>query len=162
MKLNKREMALILAGLRLLQQQLTSGDGARSLPPGIEDILTDSDMENCPPERIDRLCEKINLDDEKAETGDMPFETPIRIEDERFLVAADNELIIEAWAHGPGELDAIVKAVNSHQPAVDALAKCYNALGDWVDIQSKGDERESDQEALREAAQVLRAAGRLE
>jgi hypothetical protein len=59
MKLNKRETALVLAGLRLLQESMAHKE---ILPSGIHDILVDADMEHCPLERIDRLCEKINVE----------------------------------------------------------------------------------------------------
>lgn len=110
MQLNKRETALILAGLRLLQDHWQN---AKSLPNGLEEILDSANVREVPLARIDRLCEKINTNEDG-------------------------------------------------NPAIDALAKCFDALGNWVEIQSEGDERASDQEALTAAAEVLRAAGRLE
>lgn len=54
----------------------------------------------------------------------LPFKLPVRIEDERFLVAADHELIMEAHGAAPDELEAIVTAVNGFHEAVELL--------DWV------------------------------
>lgn len=58
MKLNKRETALVLAGLRMLLEDLVEYGAARA---SVRPILKNADMEHCPPERIDRLCEKINF-----------------------------------------------------------------------------------------------------
>lgn len=113
MSLNGRETALVLAGLRLLQRYFATES---ELPPAIRDILVETDMENAPLTRIDRLCEKINIAGEDPDT-------------ERLL---------------------------------DALAKTYNCLNNWVEIQDKEDAREEDAEALKEAATLLRAAGRIE
>jgi hypothetical protein len=56
MELHNSEIALVLAGLRLLQEEVTNGGP----PKSVMGILEDAGMENCQPEDIDRLCEKIN------------------------------------------------------------------------------------------------------
>jgi hypothetical protein len=154
--LNSKEQALVLAGLRMLQGHLNSGDFING---SIRDILEAGDADNTTPAEIDRLCEQINVT-ESDRTAGFPFATPISIQDERFLVAADCELIIEAAAYDPGELEAIVKAVNGHCPLLTALEDCRDRLNDWADIQSKGDEREEDAETIEVADVLLREFGR--
>lgn len=45
---------------------------------------------------------------------------------------------------------------------LDALAKVYNCLLNWVEIAEDHDKRQEDDEALKEAAVILRANGRME
>lgn len=63
--LSKREIALLLAGLRLLERcnaerPPTWGLGA-AVAPGIGEILAEGGVERLKTDEIDKLCEAINL-----------------------------------------------------------------------------------------------------
>lgn len=59
MKLNTKQIAMVLAGLRLLQQEMESG--TRYLPEGIVAILDDAGVDEGAIAEIDDLCEMINV-----------------------------------------------------------------------------------------------------
>lgn len=63
----------------------------------------------------------------------LPFKTPIRIEDGRFLVTHDCETIIEACEYTDAELEAIVTAVNAYSKQEQALRDIELALRDHPD-----------------------------
>lgn len=55
---NKRELAAILAGLRMLERALNAGDG---LPAGVPEIYTDGQtLEGLTEDEIDALCDRLN------------------------------------------------------------------------------------------------------
>lgn len=60
MKLNKKELNAVLAGLRLLQRSTV-------LPSGVEDVLCDGDEQPLDDNDIDELCERLNVVDEDPE-----------------------------------------------------------------------------------------------
>ncbi|MFK3740919.1 hypothetical protein [Massilia sp. TN1-12] len=62
MNLNAKETALILAGLRTLQEQMVNG-GTRDLSAGVLETLDDADIAEGGIDDIDSLCVKVNTDD---------------------------------------------------------------------------------------------------
>lgn len=59
---NSKEKALILAGLRTLQENMVSG-GTKYLSQGVMDILDEVDIGEGAIDSIDSLCENVNMDD---------------------------------------------------------------------------------------------------
>ena len=59
--LDKIELALVLAGLRMLQQEMIDG-GTKYLTPAVQQILDDGEVAEGAIDRIDELCESLNLD----------------------------------------------------------------------------------------------------
>ncbi|MEJ7807550.1 MAG: hypothetical protein WKG03_16695 [Telluria sp.] len=59
MRLNTKQTAMILAGLRLLQLEMESG--TRYMPEGIVAILDDADVGEGAISEIDELCEIVNV-----------------------------------------------------------------------------------------------------
>lgn len=62
-----------------------------------------------------------------------PFLLPVRIEDEEFLVAANNELILKNWDATPEELEAIVTAINGYNEAASLLEDLRYNLSQYDD-----------------------------
>jgi len=58
-----------------------------------------------------------------------PFKIPIRVEDEKFLVAADGELIMEFYSSTPKEIQHIVKCVNVHAELVNS----QTSMVEWIE-----------------------------
>ena len=67
-----------------------------------------------------------------------PFNLPVRIEDDQYIVAADCELIMTNYDATPAELEAIVMSINNLPNAVKLLGQALpiidahrrNSLGD--------------------------------
>ena len=62
MKFDAKETALILAGLRTLQESMVDG-GTKYLSSGVLEILNDADIGDGAIDSIDSLCKKVNTDD---------------------------------------------------------------------------------------------------
>jgi hypothetical protein len=59
---NSQEKALILAGLRTLQENMVNG-GTKYLSQGVLEILDEADLCEGVIDSIDSLCENVNMDD---------------------------------------------------------------------------------------------------
>lgn len=57
-----------------------------------------------------------------------PFKLPARLEDARFLVAHDCELVADLYDAFPAERDYILKAVNHYPILLDALKAARDLL----------------------------------
>lgn len=69
----------------------------------------------------------------------LPFKTPVRIEDNDYIVAADNELIMQVDAVTREELTSIVAAINAApklatllKEARETMLDGYGGYGDWA------------------------------
>lgn len=79
-----------------------------------------------------------------------PFKLPARVSDERFLVAADCELVAELVAATPEEIAFITTAVNHHERLATALLDLVEAARSVLAQDDLGDAFGAAVQALKD------------
>ena len=78
-----------------------------------------------------------------------PFKLPVRIEDGRYIVADNNELVLSNWDATPEEFESIVVAINGYAEAVEALSTLVERCDEYEQTDSGLESMEDLIENLR-------------